>query len=158
MTPTSLITAKARNESPERVRGAIAAAPSRIPARLPGVTAAGPQRASQGLKQALDFLGAAVLLLLTTPLFLLVAALIKLNSPGPVFYVQKRVGRGGRVFACYKFRTMQHNSDEGPHREFARAFIRGANGGSAAEATPLPAGDNGHGNGNGNGKGHARIY
>ncbi|WP_135467476.1 exopolysaccharide biosynthesis polyprenyl glycosylphosphotransferase [Crenalkalicoccus roseus] len=46
------------------------------------------------------------LLLLTLPLLLLTALAIKLDSPGPVFYRQERVGRGGRVFTLYKFRSM----------------------------------------------------
>ena len=45
------------------------------------------------------------------PLFGLLAALVKLSSPGPVFYVQKRVGRGYRRFGCIKFRTMRADAD-----------------------------------------------
>lgn len=44
-------------------------------------------------------------------LFPLIALLIKLDSRGPVFFVQRRVGRGGRTFFCYKFRTMVVNAD-----------------------------------------------
>ncbi len=55
-------------------------------------------------------------LLLCLPLLPLIALAIKLSSPGPVFYRQKRVGRGGEVFPCYKFRTMRHDAeaDVGP--------------------------------------------
>jgi len=55
-------------------------------------------------------------LLLSLPLLPIVALAIKLTSPGPVFYRQKRVGRGGTVFNCYKFRTMCANAeaDSGP--------------------------------------------
>jgi lipopolysaccharide/colanic/teichoic acid biosynthesis glycosyltransferase len=160
MTPTSTITAKARSESPQPAAAAVAALPRQIGNHIPGVAAAGPPPRSRHLKQALDFLGAAFLLALTAPLFLLIAALIKLNSRGPVFFVQKRVGCGGHVFRCYKFRTMRHNSDEGPHREFARAFIRGAGDGAAA---PESGGNgngrgNGHCNGHGNGKLQTRVY
>jgi lipopolysaccharide/colanic/teichoic acid biosynthesis glycosyltransferase len=99
------------------------------------------------LKQVLDFAVAGLILLITAPLFLLVALCIKATSSGPVFFVQQRVGRGGRAFRCYKFRTMQHNSDDGPHREFARNFIRGNGNGNGHGA-------HGHGNGNGNGHSH----
>lgn len=44
-------------------------------------------------------------------LFPLIALLIKLDSAGPIFFVQRRVGRGGRSFLCYKFRTMVVNED-----------------------------------------------
>ncbi len=44
-------------------------------------------------------------------LFPIIAILIKLESSGPVFFVQRRVGRGGRAFACFKFRTMIVNSE-----------------------------------------------
>jgi putative colanic acid biosynthesis UDP-glucose lipid carrier transferase len=44
-------------------------------------------------------------------LFPIIAILIKLESRGPVFFIQKRVGRGGRSFFCYKFRTMVVNSE-----------------------------------------------
>jgi sugar transferase (PEP-CTERM system associated) len=55
-------------------------------------------------------------LLLSLPLIPFIAMAIKLTSPGPVFYKQKRVGRGGTVFYCYKFRTMcaDAEADSGP--------------------------------------------
>ncbi|GIW39881.1 MAG: hypothetical protein KatS3mg076_0458 [Candidatus Binatia bacterium] len=57
-------------------------------------------------KRVFDVLVAAVGLVLLLPLFLLVALLIKLDSRGPVFFRQKRVGRDGKLFEIYKFRTM----------------------------------------------------
>ena len=57
-------------------------------------------------KRGFDLLLAAAGLLLLSPLFLLVALCIRLDSPGPVFFRQERVGRGGRLFRIHKFRTM----------------------------------------------------
>lgn len=58
-------------------------------------------------KRIFDLLGAAAALLLLSPLLLLTAVLVKLDSPGPVFFRQERVGRGGVPFRIHKFRTMR---------------------------------------------------
>ncbi len=58
-------------------------------------------------KRLFDLLGAAAALLLLSPLLLVVAVLVKLDSPGPVFFRQERVGRGGVPFRIHKFRTMR---------------------------------------------------
>ena len=60
----------------------------------------------EAAKRAIDIVGALAALILAGPLLLAIAAGVKLTSPGPVFFRQKRLGRGGRVFWCYKFRTM----------------------------------------------------
>jgi len=57
-------------------------------------------------KRALDILLAGTGLIGSSPLWLLLAAVIKLEDGGPVFYSQERVGEGGRVFRAYKFRSM----------------------------------------------------
>jgi len=70
---------------------------------------------SQMPKRCLDLLLAGLGLLLLMPLFALIAILIKLDSPGPVFFRQERVGRHGKLFRIHKFRTMQHAAaDAGP--------------------------------------------
>ena len=61
-------------------------------------------------KRLFDLLGAALALLLLSPLLLAVAAAIKLDSRGPVFYRQERVGRHGVPFRIHKFRTMHHGA------------------------------------------------
>lgn len=58
------------------------------------------------LKRGLDILGAIVGLFIAAPLMVVLAALIKITSPGPVFYSQWREGHGGRLFRIHKFRTM----------------------------------------------------
>jgi len=62
-------------------------------------------------KRALDLAVSVPALLALTPLFCVVAALIKAGSPGPVFYAQERVGRRGRPFRLWKFRTMVADAD-----------------------------------------------
>jgi exopolysaccharide biosynthesis polyprenyl glycosylphosphotransferase len=63
------------------------------------------------VKSMLDAVGSAVGLLLLAPLFVAVAAAIKLTSPGPVFFRQIRHGLGGEPFAMWKFRTMVKEAD-----------------------------------------------
>lgn len=62
-------------------------------------------------KRAFDLLGALSGLMLLWPLFALIALAIKLDSPGPVFFRQERVGRHGRLFRIFKFRTMTQASE-----------------------------------------------
>ena len=62
-------------------------------------------------KRAFDLLGAALALALLLPLMLAVALWIKLDSPGPVFFRQQRVGRHGVPFDIHKFRTMVSRGD-----------------------------------------------
>ena len=63
-------------------------------------------------KRGLDVTGALVLLLLTSPLFLVVALLVKATSRGPVLFKHRRLGRDGREFWCFKFRTMSADAEE----------------------------------------------
>jgi lipopolysaccharide/colanic/teichoic acid biosynthesis glycosyltransferase len=61
-------------------------------------------------KRLFDLVGAAVALLLLSPLLLAAALAVKLDSPGPVFFRQQRVGRGGVLFRIHKFRTMREGA------------------------------------------------
>lgn len=58
------------------------------------------------LKRQIDFWGSLLGLILLSPLFLIITILIKIDSPGPIFFRQKRVGKDGKIFEIWKFRTM----------------------------------------------------
>lgn len=62
-------------------------------------------------KRLFDIVFAALALLLLCPLLLAVALWVRLDSPGPVFFRQQRVGRGGRLFGIYKFRSMRTGAE-----------------------------------------------
>jgi lipopolysaccharide/colanic/teichoic acid biosynthesis glycosyltransferase len=63
-------------------------------------------------KRAFDILVASIALLILSPLFLLIALAIRIESRGPIFYIAKRAGKGYKIFNFYKFRTMQVGSDK----------------------------------------------
>jgi lipopolysaccharide/colanic/teichoic acid biosynthesis glycosyltransferase len=63
-------------------------------------------RSSRCVKRTVDVLGALALLVLTAPLMLLIAVVVKLDSRGPLLFRHERIGRGGRRFTIAKFRTM----------------------------------------------------
>jgi lipopolysaccharide/colanic/teichoic acid biosynthesis glycosyltransferase len=63
------------------------------------------------LKRGFDIVFSFVALLVTLPFWICIAILIKWSSPGPVLYIQHRVGRNGHLFNVYKFRTMYVNAD-----------------------------------------------
>ena len=70
------------------------------------------KRGSLLLKRLFDIVVSAAMLLLVSPVFLILAIAIKLDSPGPVFYRQERVTQYGRKFRIFKFRTMVSNADK----------------------------------------------
>jgi exopolysaccharide biosynthesis polyprenyl glycosylphosphotransferase len=65
------------------------------------------------LKRAFDIAGSGIGLILLSPFLLLIAAAIKLDSPGPVFYAQERMGLDARPFWCLKFRSMRTDAERG---------------------------------------------
>ena len=67
------------------------------------------------IKHVMDLVGAFILLIVLSPLFLLIAIAIKLTSPGPVFFQQQRSGQNGAPFILYKFRTMITNAEQLKH-------------------------------------------
>jgi len=83
------------------------------------------------LKRAFDILFSALILVLTAPIMLVIALAVKLSSPGPVFFIQERVGLDGNPFRLVKFRSMRVNSDptgwtteNDPRRTKVGTFIR----------------------------------
>jgi exopolysaccharide biosynthesis polyprenyl glycosylphosphotransferase len=79
------------------------------------------------LKHALDRLVAAALILLLSPLLIGATLAVRLSSPGPIFFRQRRIGRDGRAFTVNKFRSMYVDSDERPHREYVQSLIASGN-------------------------------
>ena len=80
---------------------------------LLGVRQYGVSKSSATLKRVMDVTGAAIGLFLLAPLLLLLAIAIKLDSPGPVFFRQRRIGRSGELFWMIKFRSMVKDADAG---------------------------------------------
>ena len=68
--------------------------------------------ASYAMKRALDIVGSAIGMVLLSPVYIGIAAAVKFTSPGPVIFSQTRVGRYGRHFKFYKFRSMRVDAEE----------------------------------------------
>src|SRR5581483_10509289 len=77
------------------------------------------------VKRMIDVVGSGVGLIIGAPIFLLIAALVKLSSKGPVFYRQQRIGQHGMPFTFLKFRTMYVNNDHTAHKEYVKKLIAG---------------------------------
>jgi exopolysaccharide biosynthesis polyprenyl glycosylphosphotransferase len=77
-------------------------------------------RSSRALKRAFDVVLATVGLVLTAPLFAVIAIAIRRDSPGPVFFRQTRLGFDMKEFSVLKFRTMRTDTDDRPHRDYIR--------------------------------------
>jgi lipopolysaccharide/colanic/teichoic acid biosynthesis glycosyltransferase len=80
--------------------------------------------------RTLDLVVAVLVLVVLAPLILLIALLVKLDSPGPVLFRQQRVGRDQKPFRVAKFRTMRHGADHDVHRDHVLALI--------SSGTPAP--------------------
>jgi exopolysaccharide biosynthesis polyprenyl glycosylphosphotransferase len=64
------------------------------------------------VKRTFDIIFSSLVLLFLSPLFIIIAIIIKLTSKGPVFYKQERIGKDGKIFYLYKFRTMRVGADK----------------------------------------------
>ena len=74
-------------------------------------------------KRGLDVIAATALLVISSPLWLVAAALISASSRGPVFFRQERLGAGGQPFTCLKFRTMRHGASDEAHRSLISRML-----------------------------------
>jgi lipopolysaccharide/colanic/teichoic acid biosynthesis glycosyltransferase/GGDEF domain-containing protein len=79
------------------------------------------------IKRLIDFFGAAIGLLILSPIILLISLAIKLSTPGPVLFRQERLGYMGKKFMFLKFRSMQHKCDDSIHKEYMAKFINKQN-------------------------------
>src|SRR5262245_47824428 len=85
---------------------------------LPAAARPGVRRSVTAVaKRGLDIAGSLALLTCLAPALLVIAAVVKWTSKGPIFFRQTRVGHGGQPFTMLKFRTMHANSDSAIHRE-----------------------------------------
>jgi lipopolysaccharide/colanic/teichoic acid biosynthesis glycosyltransferase len=93
----------------------------------PGQTTDHPEnrRVELGIKRGIDIIGSLAAILLFSPIYIVVAVLIKCTSKGPVLFRQTRVGQYGKKFTFLKFRSMRANNDATIHKEFITKFIAG---------------------------------
>lgn len=80
------------------------------------------------IKRLLDIIFSSILIVISAIPMLVIGILIKLTSAGPVFFIQKRVGKNGKRFAFLKFRTMYHNIDRTSHKDYTEKWIEGKTG------------------------------
>jgi len=83
------------------------------------------RKAYQIGKRLMDLALCLLFLPVALPLMAICVLAIRIDSPGPALFVQQRIGKGGRCFRMYKFRTMQHNLNDSSHRIFMKAFVNG---------------------------------
>jgi len=91
-------------------------------------------------KRAIDILGSLLMLIVLSPLWLMIAALIKLTSRGPVIFKQERLGKFGQPFTFLKFRSMDTETDHKIHEEYIQKFISGDQKSSAQSTSLAPEG------------------
>lgn len=82
-------------------------------------------RKSFASKRLFDLILGCMLLVLVTPLSIVLALLVKLTSSGPILFRQERIGRHGRPFVMYKFRTMVHGADPSVHEAYFQQYVQG---------------------------------
>ncbi len=81
--------------------------------------------AERFLKRSFDVVFALITIIVMAPIWFVISILIRRDSAGPILFRQERVGMDGRIFLCYKFRTMTADSDEELHREIYKRNIDG---------------------------------
>jgi exopolysaccharide biosynthesis polyprenyl glycosylphosphotransferase len=81
------------------------------------------RQATSFIKKIMDITGSLFALLIFSPIFLVIAAVIKLTSEGPVFFKQERMGLNGKIFTFLKFRSMYTNNDPSRHKDYIKKYI-----------------------------------
>jgi lipopolysaccharide/colanic/teichoic acid biosynthesis glycosyltransferase len=117
---TSTVTLRPMTLVPPPARGASVAAPAVIVAPYARRT-----QIALAAKRGIDLLGSLAGLVALSPLLLLISAAIKLDSPGPVLFAQRRLGKDGVPFMFFKFRSMCDGNDPAEHKRYVRELIAG---------------------------------
>ena len=76
------------------------------------------------VKRVIDIIICLIGLPFAAPIMLGCSLAIFIDSPGPILFIQERIGKGGQQFKMLKFRTMKTNLDQGPFREFMKAYVK----------------------------------
>ena len=91
----------------------------------------------RAVKRSVDVLAGLAVLIVTLPIWIALAIIIKLESKGPVFLRQERVGMDGTIFLMTKFRSMQADGDDKAHREIMARMIKGEDANQGTEDEPI---------------------
>ena len=109
---------------------------SALPVELRGVP--GKKRGALAVKRFVDVVGSLLALIAFSPLFAIIALVIKLTSKGPVLFRQQRVGQFGERFEFLKFRSMYPNNNQAIHQEFIKELIAGSVGSQSDSGPQKP--------------------
>ncbi len=85
------------------------------------------------VKRVIDLCGSLIALVVFLPFFLIISAMIKLSTKGPVFFRQERVGQYGKTFTFLKFRSMYVDNDPSIHMEYTRSLILAGENGAGSD-------------------------
>jgi lipopolysaccharide/colanic/teichoic acid biosynthesis glycosyltransferase len=96
------------------------------------------KKTSLAIKRAMDIMGSAAALMVFSPLFLILSAIIKLTSAGPVFFRQPRVSQYGKHFIFLKFRSMKVSNNDTIHKDYVKNFIAGKAETTATDSQKAP--------------------
>jgi lipopolysaccharide/colanic/teichoic acid biosynthesis glycosyltransferase len=90
------------------------------------------------IKRLFDRVFSIAALVVLVPLFLVIAVMIRVDSPGPIFFCQPRIGKGGKPFKCYKFRSMVHNADQTVYEQFLKEVMHNGSDVSKGDSKDVP--------------------
>ena len=104
----------------------------------------------RGIKRIIDLFASLLFLIIFFPFLALIALLVRLDSPGPVFYQHHRIGKAGIPFSLVKFRTMAAGGDDSDYFRYLKALIESERNGNGNGSNGNGNGNGSNGNGNGN--------